>query len=729
MSQKNTANGRTIRRTSLRTTLFGQVLTLLTLTVVAVSATAFALSWNELKQRTVSQLQSIAQAKEVLMETTLSRQREQLAILAREPELRSLSSLTGLVGFRQLVKFDATGTSETIAGTDGAMSLGPAQIDALRKSDGTVLTAVVTEDDWTLYAIATPVTQSGARVGTLVAIFDPTALASRILHADYIGSTAEVLLVAKQNGKELVLRADERSGAVPIRGENGMTSVIDPALRGEEGVAETTDYAGIPVLAAYRSVPSLGWGIMVKIDRYEVRAPIERLAMNLLGAGLMTVIFLSLSIFLLARRIIGPLEKLTHKLDDLETKHWIFERSIFNGNELEVVDEAAADLAQRLRKAHDHLESAVHNRTKELRVKNAKDDAILESMDDGLLVTDAEGRVTYVNRMAELLTGLTDVVGKVATDTVSLFDKTGALVPKNEHPVSIVLKKKSRFDPASDPEFTLKHVDGTETALQIRATPILRGQQLLGVVVILRDISEERKIDHMKSEFISLVSHQLRTPLSSIRWYLEMLLTDESSALTPDQRSYAQQAAESNARMVHLINALLNVSRIEMGKFKMSPEAIDLQQLVQAIKTSFSLEMQQRDVTIDMKIPAENCSVRSDRGLVELILENLLSNAIKYSKTGTSVKVTMEADASRGDIVCVISDTGIGIPALEQQQIGKKLFRGTNAKTSDTTGNGLGLYISMIAAESIGAEISFESEQNTGTSFTVRIPKEPKTKA
>lgn len=713
------------RKTSIRTTLFFETLALLALTVVIVAAAAFFLAGHQLTLRVTSQLQSIAESKETLIETTVSRQREQVSTLAHDPSLRSLPLLTELIGFQSLLHIDVNGDISTLSGENHDV---PATIAQMKTVDGTVFLPIIGEDGWKQYIIAAPQTFEGVRTGTLVAVFDATLLANRLLSAGEAGKTAEVLLANRSDGETMILRLDGSTGrAVPLRNPDAAFSVIDAALQGDEGIAETVDYAGINVLSAYRSVPSLGWAVVAKIDQFEITAPLIKLALNIAGIGLMAIVFLALVSFVLAGHIVSPLEELTRKLKGLETKRWQFAKTITTGNELEEVDAAADDLTRRLRRAYEHLEDIVKDRTEALHLQLAKDDAILQSMDDGLLVADADGNVMYMNPVAELLIGKKNVTGSSATSLLKILTKDGRELQPGNHPVSIVLKTRKRYAPDGDPQFTLVRADGKESALQIRATPILRGNNCDGVVTVIRDVSEERRIDLMKSEFISLVSHQLRTPLSSMRWYLEMLVADEGATLTPEQRDYATQAVSSNARMVHLVNALLNVSRIELGKFQVSPESIDLNELAKAVAASFELESKQKRITFAYDLPSATVGVKSDKGLLTLILENFVNNAVKYSPESSSVRIGVGIDPDGKHAHLSVADRGIGIPFKEQKDIGRRLFRAENAKTIDTDGNGLGLYVSRVAAESIGCALTFESKQNEGTTFTLTIPVEPKT--
>ncbi len=717
-----------VQGSSLRTSLFFESFALLALTVIAVSVVSFFLSWNELKIRTTSQLQSITASKEELLESTIFRQREQISILGRDTVLEKLPSVTSLIGFRQLLKVDAGGNVTVIAGDTSTLPLTKDLLRTMHGNEGAIFRPIVTEAGWTLYVIAAPQMNGSIRTGTLVATFDAMALASRILHVDSGVKTTEVLLATMVDDHEIVLRADDALGRiVPVLDQNHETfSVVRRALAGTEGIEETIDYSGIPVLAAYRSVPTLGWAILAKVDLYEVRAPTIRLATTLLGAGLMIIVFLSLSTFFVGRRIVGPLEELAEKLDGIETRNWKFARSIFTGNEIEIVDSAADALTKRLRKSHENLEAIVTDRTKALQKQLAADTAILQSMADGLIVTDEKGIITYMNHMTEVLTGRCDGKGKHVTEFLSICDKEGKSLASSGQPVLEVLKTGNPYRPSIDPQFTLKKPNNELTALQIRVTPILREKECIGSIAVMRDITDERKIDHMKSEFIALVSHQLRTPLSSMRWYLEMLIAEDAGALTSEQQEYIAQVATSNTRMVHLVNALLNVSKIELGKFQVSAETIDLQKLIRKTVSSFDFELKQKKIGISLDVPEKMIGIRSDKNLVELILENLLSNAIKYCSPESAVTIVISKNESKGMALLSVTDTGIGIPEEEKDQIGHKLFRTSNAKKSDTDGNGLGLYISYIAAETIGATLTFESSENKGTTFSLMIPLDPR---
>jgi len=677
-----------------------------------------------MRSQVESQLQSIAIEKSNLLESTIARQREQLSLIGHQTSSEALKQLSDIVGFKKLLHISPHETLESIEAKN--VNIHPKILQAISQSNSTIFRPIITEKGWTQYIIASPLIQDGIHKETIIAIFDATTLANRVLHAEYVGRSTEILLLAAKENEETALRFDPVSGkAVPLHDDHNQLSIKE--LVGNEGVISTTDYAGIAVYEAYKSVPSLGWAVIVKIDQYEVTAPIVKLALELAVIGLTIVLCLSLSIFVLAKRITCPLEELTKKLHGLGARHWRFTKTISTGDEIEVVDIAAEDLTKRLRASYEHLESIVRERTEALRKEHAEDQAVLQSMEDGLIVTDNKGIITYMNPPASILTEQKDFFGKKATDILTLMTKDNAVIAMQDHPVNIVLATKKRYAPYPDPQFTLARQDKKATPLQIRATPILRGNKLYGAVLIIRDISEERRIDHMKSEFISLVSHQLRTPLSSMRWYLEMLIGEDAGPLTDDQKDYVKQVSASNTRMLHLISALLNVSRIELGHFELSPSSISLANLIKSVLSQFDLELKQKKIGVIYNIPDDTIGARSDKGLLILILENLISNAIKYSDEGTAIHIGVCSSKDNKKAIFTIQDSGIGIPLPEQKDVGGKLFRASNARINDTDGNGLGLYISHIAAENIGAELIFNSEKDKGTTFTLTIPLNPQT--
>jgi len=712
--------------TSLRTSLFFQTFLLLTIAIVASTTTAFILSWHELRSRSEVELGTLAEAKAGIFETTLSAEREALSLLGRSFESLPITTISSTDGFMGLAFFPLEGEETVLAGAINTQQIQESLPINFRSVQHSRFIPQFHDDGWSSYLLSAPLTREGKREGVLIAVFDTEPLASRLTDVAAFGKTAEVLFAINQEGVPLVLRgANSTNGThfVTASADAGKDSFVRRALAGQNEVSEEKDYAGISVVVASRSLPSVGWSILVKIDRFEFARPFFRLALNITGIGFILVALLSLSTFVMSKRIVRPLEDLSHKLIGLETKKWNYERSIYTGNELEQVDVSAFDLTQRLRGVYEHLEELVAERTKALSKELAEKAAILASMSDGLVVTDTNGKVTYMNHAAETMTRLTrlDTQTLEAHEAVTLFDIAGTRIGERDHPLDIVLREKKPYSPFKDPQFYIRRDLSSHVAVAVLAAPILDGEQCLGAVLSMRDVSDARRIDILKSEFISLVSHQLRTPLSTMRWYLE-LFGDEPPALSAEQKEYIEQVALANTRMNHLVNALLNASRMELGKFQVSPEGVRFTNIFHRIQRALSIPLQQKNIEIVTNNLESIPLLHTDKNLIEVIIDNLLSNAVKYSSDESKVTVSAKMDATKRIMHIAFTDTGIGIPEEQQRQIGQKLFRGTNARMSDTDGNGLGIYISKLAAEAIGARLTFESAEGKGTTFTLHLP-------
>jgi signal transduction histidine kinase len=244
--------------------------------------------------------------------------------------------------------------------------------------------------------------------------------------------------------------------------------------------------------------------------------------------------------------------------------------------------------------------------------------------------------------------------------------------------------------------------------------------QPVNMIGVNFDITKEKEVDKAKTEFVSLASHQLRTPLSSINWYSEMLLSGDAGELNKDQKEFINEIYTGNQRMVSLVNALLNVSRLELGTFAVDPTELDIKKEAHTIVEEIKLIASKKEIEISTNYQEELPTVMTDKNLLGIVITNLLSNAVKYTPDKGSVKLDVTHDDKW--ISIKVSDTGIGIPEEQQENIFSKLFRADNAKQSDSEGTGLGLYIIKSIADHAGGEISFESKKDKGSTFEFKLP-------
>lgn len=234
------------------------------------------------------------------------------------------------------------------------------------------------------------------------------------------------------------------------------------------------------------------------------------------------------------------------------------------------------------------------------------------------------------------------------------------------------------------------------------------------------DITKQKQVDIAKSEFVSLASHQLRTPITTMKWNTELLLTATPEGLSAAQMGYYDKIVQGLNRMDMLVTDFLNVSKFELGTLSVDRGQLELTVLAQEILDEQRLRAETRSIHIEEVWGERPYPMVSDSHLLHMILSNLLSNAVKYTRDGGVVRFQCSRD--NGNTTIIVADTGIGIPLDEQDQIFSKIFRASNARTQVGEGTGLGLYIVREAVHVLGGEISFVSEVDIGTTFTVVLP-------
>lgn len=349
-----------------------------------------------------------------------------------------------------------------------------------------------------------------------------------------------------------------------------------------------------------------------------------------------------------------------------------------------------------------------------------KIDAILHSIGDAVFVVDKNLKIVLVNGVTSKISGYSqeELSGKVYSDILQfVFENTNDKV--NDKFVKDAIST-GKVQEMSNHTMLIQK-DGGRIAVADSAAPLKdKDGKITGCVVVFRDVTRERRIDQAKTEFVSLASHQLRTPLSAVNWYAEMLLAGDVGKLTAEQKKYLDEIYKGNQRMVNLVNALLDVSRIELGTFAVDPKKIKITDSVHDIVKEVSHDADKKKITIEESFQENLPEILADPKLIQIIIQNLLSNAVKYTPEKGSVKLKIEKKDP--DMIISVKDTGYGIPQSQKDQIFTKLFRADNVREKDTEGTGLGLYIVKSIVEHSGGKVWFDSVLNKGTTFYVTIP-------
>ncbi len=358
---------------------------------------------------------------------------------------------------------------------------------------------------------------------------------------------------------------------------------------------------------------------------------------------------------------------------------------------------------------------------KQLQEEKIRDEALLVSIGDGVIATDEEGRIIVMNREAERLLGwqFADAKGKAWDEVLPAVDENGKLIPKQARLFQKARESGKKLYTSSTAGVSYVRKNGRTFPVASTASPIVIQDRTVGVIDVFRDVTLEKDVDRAKTEFVSLASHQLRTPLSTISWYAEMLLNGDAGKLKEEQKHYLQEIYRGNQRMIELVNALLNVSRLDLGTFVIDLAPTSFTEVADSVIDELKPQMKERLIHFEKhydKLPA----IPADAKLLRIIFQNLLSNAVKYTPPKGSV--SLEITKGNPDALITVADNGYGIPSDQQSKIFTKLFRADNVREKETAGTGLGLYLVKAVVESAGGKVWFESEENKGTKFHVSIP-------
>jgi len=511
----------------------------------------------------------------------------------------------------------------------------------------------------------------------------------------------------------------------------------------QDGVEKLFAYASS---GEYKDFKGLGWHLVVTRDTSAVLAPLNQLIYPNLLFILLIVLLVLLIGFFVSRIIIGPLDRLKDDVLIVGKGDMDHEIKITSGDEIGQLAQTFSRLVKTVKDSQAEVEKKVLKQTKEIQddaedltnqklallnvledieeekkkvtAERDKVDTILHSIGDGVFVVDKDMNIIIYNEVAAQISGYSakEAIGKNYKDILKfVFEKDNTI---NDAFIKKAMSTSKVQEMASHTLIVKK--DGSKVPVADSCAPLKDEKgKVIGCMVVFRDVTKEREIDRMKTEFVSVASHQLRTPLTGIKWFVELLLKNK---LSPTIKDYVKQIATSNERMVHLVDDLLNVSRIETGrKFDIVPVDVDLVPIVKQVVEAQQILAKSKKIKIICAIGSPSkLMMKVDGEKIRQVLQNLINNAYKYSKEGGRVEVGCKKD--KKDVEFYVKDNGLGIPKKDQQRIFEKFFRAENALTAHTDGTGLGLYIVKAIVEAHGGKVWFESMEGKGTTFYFSLP-------
>lgn len=361
------------------------------------------------------------------------------------------------------------------------------------------------------------------------------------------------------------------------------------------------------------------------------------------------------------------------------------------------------ELANTLNKMAQDIEDKMG----EVRTQNQKLAAIFNSMIEGVIVLDKGSRIISINPTIEKIFGVSkkDVEEKAFLEAVRNNDISDV--------ISAVLKK---GQPVSA-ELTLMYP--VSKIFEVNATPIFDDIEVTGCLVVIHDITGIRKLETVRSDFIANVSHELKTPLTSIKGFIETLL---EGALDDKEnsRNFLKIIQEHAERLNNLVNDLLSLSHLESKEITLEKKDVDLRQLVERVILGFKSQLGTKNIEVKDELPA-SLSIKADKNRIEQVFTNLIDNAIKFNKAKGFVRIYSQ-DAS-GAIKIVVEDSGIGIPGKDITRIFERFYRVDKARSRELGGTGLGLSIVKHIVELHNGSVGVESTDGFGSKFWLVLPR------
>jgi PAS domain S-box-containing protein len=610
------------------------------------------------------------------------------------------------------------------------------------------------EFDGSRLHIAGPLVQDGEFLGVIVVGSDGKTLEGAVVEYVALGESGEIYLI----NQDAYMITPSRFREDTFLKERIYTSQASLCLKehisgnSEAEMKETMelylDYRGEEVFGMHTYIPEMQWCLLAEIDKSEALAPTkDLLKFSLMRVSMVLLLFLIVA-YLLGRAISKPIIALRQGVEIIEKGDLNHRVGTDSQDEIGDLSRAFDKMTLNIKKSRLEIDQKVEEQTKEIQekqkymadqqmavlniledVEEEKDKTKIIARDlekfklavdnasDHIVITDAEGIVLYANQAVEEITGYSnkETVGEKA----GFKDNWGGLMDLKFYQKMWKTIKENKKVFSGDIKNKRKNGEEYDAAASI--SPILnQDQEVAFFIGIERDITREKAIDQAKTEFVSLASHQLRTPLSAINWYTEMLLNGDAGKISKEQKDYLQEIYTGNQRMVILVNSLLNVSRLELGTFMVKPELTDISKLADLVVKELQPKIKERNIKFTKKYSSQLPKVKIDQQLITMIFQNLLSNAVKY--TPAKGKVNLSIEKKSKSFIIKVEDSGYGIPKHQQNKMFSKLFRADNIREKDTEGTGLGLYIIKSIVDNAKGKIWFESKLNKGTTFYVKMP-------
>lgn len=529
---------------------------------------------------------------------------------------------------------------------------------------------------------------------TLIADFSGTAITGIVaVDNDF------VVLANSDNTQQLAvgqLLSDDDIRSAILQGSSTARQIINPAVNARR-------WRMIEPVYSTTSPQTVVGAIIMESNIEAIYTQVTEITIIFLRASLIAIILSSVLANMVSKALTNPIREMQAKAKAIGEGDYSGEVTVYGNDELGM-------LAQNI----NELSVEVETGQRRLEAERRRLDSVLSNMSEGVIATNRRGQIDIVNNMAQQMLGKENK--KIVHENILKI-----LDIQKTHNLRELIERK---------EDILINYDVDDVYAVLRASfSIIQSESgyISGVVCVLRDVTEEQKIEEQRKQFVSNVSHELRTPLTSMRSYIEALIDGawRDEELAPRFLEVAQSETD---RMIRMIQDLLHLSRIDSGKSELNKELIDLGALFMQVLNRFEMllaseEYSDNNYRLENYLIDEAVFVDIDPDRITQVLDNIMNNAIKYSPDGGTI--TSRMLVTENEVVISIKDEGMGIPAEDLEFIFHRFYRVDRARSRAMGGTGLGLAISREVIEQHDGRIWVKSVEGEGTTFFIALPYVP----